>query len=31
MQAENSAEIAQQYGGPSPELIDYVQRGAPAG
>ncbi|MFG2053953.1 MerR family transcriptional regulator [Micromonospora sp. NPDC048930] len=31
MQAENSAEIAQQFGGPSPALIDYVQRAAAAG
>jgi DNA-binding transcriptional MerR regulator len=31
MQAENSAEIAQQYGGPSPELIDYVKRATAAG
>ncbi|WP_199736871.1 MULTISPECIES: MerR family transcriptional regulator [Micromonospora] len=31
MQAENSTEIAQQFGGPSPELIDYVKRSATAG
>ncbi|SBT51064.1 MerR family transcriptional regulator [Micromonospora auratinigra] len=30
MQAENSTEIARQYGGPSPELIDYVKRSVAA-
>lgn len=31
MQAENSERITQQYGGPSPELIDYVKRSVAAG
>ncbi|MCI4063854.1 MerR family transcriptional regulator [Micromonospora sp. R77] len=31
MQAENSEQISQQYGGPSPELIDYVKRSVAAG
>ncbi|MFC4148834.1 MerR family transcriptional regulator [Micromonospora mangrovi] len=31
MQAENSEQISQQYGGPSPALIDYVKRSVAAG
>ncbi|MFE9652008.1 MerR family transcriptional regulator [Micromonospora sp. NPDC006431] len=31
MQAENSTEIAQEHGGPTPELIDYVKRSVAAG
>lgn len=31
MQAENAERISQQYGGPTPELIDYVKRSVAAG
>ncbi|WP_446218010.1 MerR family transcriptional regulator [Micromonospora sp. IBHARD004] len=31
MHAENSERISQQYGGPTPELIDYVKRSVAAG
>ncbi|MEU3452422.1 MerR family transcriptional regulator [Micromonospora sp. NPDC006766] len=31
MQAENSAEIAREHGGPTPELIEYVKRSVAAG
>ena len=31
MQAENSGQISQQYGGPTPELIEYVTRANAAG